>query len=65
VRPSRDARGFGATGLEPGGGESSFSLDRIGRAVGNPLQPLLASWLLVLAACLCLGVARIARRRAE
>lgn len=35
----------------------------IGREVGNPLQLQLAGWLLVLTAGICLGVARMARRR--
>jgi len=44
-------------------GGHSLPFRDIGREVGNPMQPLLAGWLLMLTAGICLGAARVVRRR--
>jgi hypothetical protein len=57
-------RGLGGERLAPESKAGhSLPFRDIGREVGNPLQLQLVGWLLVLTAGICLGVARMARRR--
>jgi hypothetical protein len=60
----KGVRGLGGERLAPKSEGGHFLPFRgIGREVGNPLQLQLAGWLLVLTAGICLGLARMARRR--
>jgi hypothetical protein len=56
-------RGLGGVRLAPKSKGALLPFRDVGREVGNPLQLQLAGWLLVLTAGICLGVARMARRR--
>jgi hypothetical protein len=58
------AGGIGGERLVPKRRDGHFLPFRnIGRAVSNPIQPLLAGWLMLLTAGICLGAARMVRRR--
>ena len=61
---SKRTRSIGGERLVPKTkGGHSLPFRDIGREVGNPMQPLLAGWLLMLTAGICLGAARVVRRR--
>jgi hypothetical protein len=61
---SKRTRSIGGERLVPKTkGGHSLPFRDIGREVGNPMQPLLAGWLLMLTAGICMGAARMVRRR--